>query len=290
MRSKPTMMDLILGRAKTDDRIRAVIMNGSRTNSNAPIDCFQDFDIVYVVNDIHSFTSDHSWIDYFGERIIMQLPDANSLFPALNKDRFAYLMLFTDGNRIDLTLISTQNHNQLMKRESLSKILLDKDQIIDPFPPSDDRDYRVKKPSPQQFLDCCNEFWWVSTYVAKGLWRKEVTYAKAMLEGPVRHMLMMMLEWHVGTTTDFTVSVGKSGKYLENYLDASLWEKFMDTYPNGEYENIWHSFFLMGDLFRTVALDVSSYFGYTYPSSDDATVSSYLKHVYGLPSDATQIY
>jgi aminoglycoside 6-adenylyltransferase len=290
MRNEQTMMDLILGKAKADERIRAVIMNGSRTNPQAPIDCFQDFDIVYIVNDIHSFTSNHSWVDYFGERIMMQLPDTNSLFPASNKDRFAYLMLFKDGNRLDLTLISVQSHNQLIKRESLSKILLDKDQIIAPFPSPSDRDYRVKKPSPKQFLDCCNEFWWVSTYVAKGLWRKEVTYAKAMLEGPVRHMLIMMLEWRVGTTTDFTVSVGKSGKYLENYLDASLWEKFMDTYPNGEYENIWNALFLMGDLFRTVALDVSSYFGYTYPSSDDAAVSSYLKHVYGLPSDATQIY
>jgi len=290
MRSEQKMMDLILTKAKKDDRIRAVIMNGSRTNPNAPIDCFQDFDIVYIVRDINSFTSDHRWVDYFGERIIMQLPDTSTLFPPSDKDRFAYLMLFTDGNRIDLTLVSIERYTELFERESLSRVLLDKDEILTPFPPPSDRDYRLNPPSPEQFADCCNEFWWVSTYVAKGLWRKEITYAKEMLEGPVRNMLIKMLEWHVGTTTNFTVSLGKCGKYLENYLDDPLWEEFIRTYPNGDYENIWKSLFIMGDLFRTVALAVASHFSYTYPSSDDNAVSSYLRHVRYLPFDATQIY
>lgn len=49
MRSEKEMFDLILDIAKGDDRIRAVYMNGSRTNQNAIPDIFQDYDIVYVV-------------------------------------------------------------------------------------------------------------------------------------------------------------------------------------------------------------------------------------------------
>ena len=37
------MMDLNLGIAKDDDRVRAVYMNGSRTNPNVPEDLFQDY-------------------------------------------------------------------------------------------------------------------------------------------------------------------------------------------------------------------------------------------------------
>ncbi|MGE7694022.1 aminoglycoside 6-adenylyltransferase [Lysinibacillus sp. NPDC094177] len=44
--------------ARKDDRIRAVIMNGSRTNLNAPKDIF--LDIVYVVTEIPSFIKDTS--------------------------------------------------------------------------------------------------------------------------------------------------------------------------------------------------------------------------------------
>ena len=43
MRSEKEMMDLILETAKNDERIRAVYMNGSRTNPNAPKDILDVF-------------------------------------------------------------------------------------------------------------------------------------------------------------------------------------------------------------------------------------------------------
>lgn len=46
---------LILNVAKNDERIRAVYMNGSRTNQNVKKDIFQDFDIVYVVRQTKPF-------------------------------------------------------------------------------------------------------------------------------------------------------------------------------------------------------------------------------------------
>jgi aminoglycoside 6-adenylyltransferase len=46
MRTKQAMLDPIVTTAERDDRIRAVIMNGSRANPHAPRDCFQNFDIV----------------------------------------------------------------------------------------------------------------------------------------------------------------------------------------------------------------------------------------------------
>ena len=54
------MLDLIINTAKEDERIRAVIMNGSRVNPHVKRDCFQDYDIMYVVKDIQSFTSNHN--------------------------------------------------------------------------------------------------------------------------------------------------------------------------------------------------------------------------------------
>ena len=66
MRSEQEMYQLILNIAKKDDRIRAVILNGSRANPNAATDLFQDFDIVYIVTEMTSFKSDPTWIDQFG--------------------------------------------------------------------------------------------------------------------------------------------------------------------------------------------------------------------------------
>lgn len=46
MRTEAEMYRLILEKARADERIRAVYMNGSRTNPNVPKDIFQDYDVV----------------------------------------------------------------------------------------------------------------------------------------------------------------------------------------------------------------------------------------------------
>ena len=95
MRTETEMLDLILQIAKTL-QVKAVAMSGSRTNPKAPKDEFQDYDVVYVVDDLDNLTSDLSWLDLFGKRIIEQEVGFGH--------RRLFLMLFEDGNRIDLTL------------------------------------------------------------------------------------------------------------------------------------------------------------------------------------------
>src|SRR5699024_4370382 len=101
MRTQKEMLALILKVAKEDERIRLVGLNGSRTNENAPVDIFQDYDIAYLVTDMQAFIEQRSWLDVFGERIIMQVPEDMSLFSSELGNRYSYLMLFEDGNRID---------------------------------------------------------------------------------------------------------------------------------------------------------------------------------------------
>ncbi|MEH7670179.1 aminoglycoside 6-adenylyltransferase [Bacillus sp. JJ689] len=289
MRTEKEMLDVIINTAIEDERIRAVIMNGSRVNPNVKRDCFQDYDIMYVVNDIQSFTSNHNWIHRFGEIMIVQMPEEMSLVQPDEDGKFPYLMQFMDGNRIDLTLVPVELIKKFVGQDSLSKLLLDKDNCLEEFPPASDKDYLVKKPTEKEFLDCCNEFWWCSTNIAKGLWREELSYAKGMLEGPVRDMFIVMLEWYIGMKTDFTVNTGKFGKHFERYIEEDMWEQFKRTFSNAEYENIWESFFVMGDLFREVANEIANTYEYQYPQDDDK-VTNYLKHVKALPKDSTSIY
>lgn len=66
MRKEKEMFDLIISTAQRDDRIRAVYMNGSRTNKKVKKDLLQDYDIVYVVKQNRPFYEDKYWIDIFG--------------------------------------------------------------------------------------------------------------------------------------------------------------------------------------------------------------------------------
>ncbi|WP_312094641.1 aminoglycoside 6-adenylyltransferase [Niallia sp.] len=289
MRTEKQMLDLVLEVANEDGRVRAVCMNGSRTNPNVPKDPFQDYDIVYIVDDMESFLNQPNWVDVFGERIIMQTPEDFSLYPSELGGRFSYLMLFIDGNRIDLTLIPIEEKESYCQEDGLTMVLLDKDGSLPLVQPSTDKDYWVKQPTAEQFADCINEFWWVSTYVAKGLWRQEILYAIDHMN-IVRAMLLKMLEWKVGIETDFSLSVGKNSKYLMQYVDEQTWEKLMHTYPCGDYEQVWGALFSMAALFEESALEVGEQFEYRYPLEEAAKVKGYLKHVQKLQPNATEIY
>lgn len=289
MRTENEMMDLILGIAKEDERIRAVILNGSRANPNARQDSFQDYDIVYVVTELEPFKRNLDWIQLFGEMMILQLPDDMVDPPPEEYPGYGYLMQFADGNRIDLTCVPISNLDEFLD-DSLSVLLLDKDGIVPPFPLPDESSYLPKPPIEKTFDDCCNEFWWVSPYVAKGLWRRELIYARQMMDLHVREQLMKMLVWYIGVQTEFKVSPGKFGKHFQDFLDAVLWEKLCQTYADANYEHTWDALLAMGDLFRTVAVVVGDHFGFEYPVGDDERVSAHLQHVRALPVDAVEMY
>lgn len=79
MRDEKEMFGVILGVAERDSRIRAVYMNGSRTNPNVAKDAFRDYDVVYVVTETMPYVENPNWISVFGEVAIVQEPDRNDL-------------------------------------------------------------------------------------------------------------------------------------------------------------------------------------------------------------------
>jgi aminoglycoside 6-adenylyltransferase len=263
-------MKLILDVAKNDKRIRLVTLEGSRANKSVPRDKFQDFDISYFVTDIDSFKSSDKWLNQFGQRILMQKPEDMELFPPELGNWFSYLMLFADDHKIDLTLIPIDELEQyLSESDGLVKLLLDKDSKINKKMDPNDEKYHIKKPSAREFDDCCNEFWMVSTYVVKGLARKEILFAIDHLNEIARPNLLRMMAWKIGIENDFSLSVGKNYKYIQNYLDINDWEKLLNTYAENSYENMWQSLFNCYDLFRKYSKLIAHHLSYDYPDYDE---------------------
>ncbi|WP_040329259.1 aminoglycoside 6-adenylyltransferase [Clostridium ihumii] len=279
MRSEKEIMDLILNIAREDERIRAVYMGGSRTNPNVEKDIYQDYDIVYVVTETKSFLEDKNWISMFGDIAIVQEPDLIDVAFGKKGDfsrSYTWLMLFKDGNRIDLGIKIKEEALQQYNNDKLNLKLLDKDNIILNLSKPTDIDYWIKKPTEAEFKGCCNEFWWCLNNVAKGIARDELPYAMWMFNVPVRDMLVKMIEWHIGVNTKFSLSAGKMGKYFKKYLSDDLYEMYAKTYSNSDYDNFWISVFKACELFRIVADNVSSKLGYKYNQMEDKNMTDYL--------------
>ena len=252
-RSEAQMLRLILQTAETL-QIEAVAMSGSRTNPKAPKDEFQDYDVVYVVDDLDNQTSDLSWLDRFGKRIIEQEVTLGH--------RRLYLMLFEDGNRIDLTLCPKEHIQEWVDSEADYTVLKDEKGLFESHTTSPKR-YWTSPASQVDFEKACNEFWWVSAYVVKGICRKQVIYATDHLYGICQQELLKILTWQVASDRG-TVDIGKNYKYLFNYLPAEKEKEFSALLDFSSVEKLTHSLFATIELFHQETQSLANKMGFDY--------------------------
>jgi len=253
MRTDQEILGLILQIAKKL-QVDAVALSGSRTNDQVQKDEFQDYDVVYVVDDLDNLTRDISWLDSFGTRIIEQ--------HNVIGDRRLYLMLFEDGNRIDLTLCPKEHIKEWVDSEADFTVLNDPQGLFVPYAPTPKR-YWTAPASATDFDKSCNEFWWVSAYVVKGICRKQIIYATDHLYGICQQELLKILAWQVASDKG-TVDIGKNYKYLFNYLPIEKEKEFSALLDFSSIEKITQSLLATIQLFHQEAQSLAQKMGFKY--------------------------
>ena len=253
MRTETEMLDVILKTAETL-QVAAVAMSGSRTDTKASKDEFQDYDVVYVVENLDELITDLSWLDQFGKRIIEQEVGLGQ--------RRLYLMLFEDSNRIDLTLCPKEHIKEWVDSEAGFTVLEDPEHLFEPYSQNLER-YWTNPASAIEFEKVCNEFWWVSAYVVKGICRKQVIYATDHLYGICQQELLKVLAWQVASDRG-AVDIGKNYKYIFNYLPAQKENEFSSLLDFSNSDKITQSLFATMKLFHQEAQTLAQKMGFDY--------------------------
>ena len=253
MRTDQEMLGLILQIAKKL-QVDAVALSGSRTNQKIQTDEFQDYDVVYIVDDLDNLTSNLSWLDQFGKRVIEQEVTLGH--------RRLYLMLFEDGNRLDLTLCPEDHIQEWVESEADFTVLEDTKGLFETYSPSPDR-YWITPATETDFEKSCNEFWWVSAYVVKGICRKQVVYVTDHLYGISQQELLKVLAWQVAADKG-TVDIGKNYKNLFNYLPTEKRKEFSDLLDFSSIEKLIQSLYATMKLFHQEAQILAQKMGFKY--------------------------
>lgn len=277
MRSEKEVLQMITDFANCHNDIRLVAMNGSRTNPQVRKDNYQDYDIVFVVEDIEVWKASRDWIKEFGEVLIMQEPEAGTLWPNTLGNWYSFLIQYRDGIRIDLILVPLAECTAYLQSDSLIEILLDKDGFVKEKLISSEKDYYVKKPTAANYLDSCTEFYWVSLYVHKAVQRKEQLYAIEHLN-IVRTEFLRMLSWDIGFDYNFTVNLGKDYKWLEKYLPPLIWKQLLKTYSVESYQEISASLLLLLELFRKYAATVAIKLNFIFPQHYHQDIRDFIQN------------
>lgn len=253
MRTETEMLDVVLKTAETL-QVEAVAMSGSRTNQKTSKDEFQDYDVVYVVENLDELITDLSWLDRFGKRIIEQEV-------TLGHSRL-YLMLFEDGNRIDLALCPKDRIKEWVDSEAGFTVLEDPNGLFEPYSPSPQR-FWTNPASAIDFENACNEFWWVSAYVVKGICRNQIIYAIDHLYGICQQEFLKILAWQVASARG-KVDIGKNYKYLFQYLPAEKEKEFSNLLDFSSIEKLSQSLLATMQLFHREAQRLAQKLGFDY--------------------------
>lgn len=171
-------------------------------------------------------------------------------------------MLFEDGNRIDLTLCPQEHMKEWVESEASYTVLVDDKGLFESYSPNSQR-YWTSPASQKDFEKSCNEFWWVSTYVVKGICRKQLIYATDHLYGICQQELLKIMAWQVASDRG-KVDIGKDYKYLFNYLPAEKEKEFSTLLDLSSIEKISQSLFATMNVFHREAQDLAKKMGFIY--------------------------
>ncbi|MDR2571394.1 MAG: aminoglycoside 6-adenylyltransferase, partial [Oscillospiraceae bacterium] len=227
--------------------------------------------------------NDKKWLEQFGDIILafdayrnqnkFMIKEINDL-----SQRIVWSMLFTDGNRIDLMLEvadEAMKHKHIEGEATIK--LIDKDNCLPKGKPIQVKNTTILKPTESQYLACCSGFWWFICYIGIGVARNQFPYVVEWLYSHNSMTLKTMIQWYIGTQTDFSISREKDNRYYEKYLKADLHDLYIETYSDSDRKNLWNAIFSSCELFSKTACSVGDYFGFIYNKHEEASIIEYLK-------------
>lgn len=277
MRIEREMMETIHSFIEKHPDIQCAYLNGSRANPNAPIDIYQDYDLVCVVDSLSPYINTSSWLNQLGAVSFIQEPNWQ-VKGDLSIQWYGWLILFEDHNRIDLTL-ETRDHFMSKTKDSMTKVLYDPHHYFDQNIVSSDRDYWISKPSQAIFHESVNNFWWCLNNVGKGIMRDEMPYALKMFHQECIGALDQVIEWDLAFQHTFKLNPGKLGKWFKDFMEPHDYERYLKTYTSAKKDALWEGIDCAMDLMSLYAKRVAKALDYPYIESEEHAIRSYLSWI-----------
>jgi aminoglycoside 6-adenylyltransferase len=251
-----------------------------------PVDLFSDYDVIVFVPDPAAFVADLEWQSVWRQPLA-RWGDEDELYGHEISFRG---VVYDDWLKIDWSIWPERLLEVIAGRSALPdrldvgyRVLLDKTGVTERWQAPTYRAHIPSPPTQAEYDALVDEFWWSSSYVAKGLWRGEVVNAKRALDVDMKlGVLRRFLEWKVELENDWSVKPGAYGRGLERMLEPETARELAATYAGAGIEENWEALFATIALFRRIAIEVGEAMGLVYPQQLDETATAYLEAVRDL--------
>lgn len=289
MRTEKEIIDSVIDVATADDSVRAVI----RTDLRPVRDYLYSYQFCFIVDDIDKFDDDGIFENCFGKRVLLYRGDRN--YPEMFDNTKAHLMVLEDGITLVIKAMDRDTFLSMFRREDehenvwigdTYQKILDKNNILPEIKRLEETQTLFSgKPSEEEFLSTCNEFWWVMKTFAEYTLRQELPAAMFYLNVAVRDLLNKMLRWHIYLKSGEPVDMGILDSRFEELLEEDLFGLYKKTYPAADYDQIREAFDAAALLWNRAGNMVVDSCGFTYPAGTETGMLELIRSLKGRTED-----
>lgn len=260
---------------EANEDLRVFSMNGSKVNSTIPDDIFKDYDVVFFSTDFSKYINDSSFLDIFGDRLIQTEPESDPKSPneLLHGDGYVYLVQYVSGLRIDFQFRALSQLDSYLKEDSLTKIIADKDKLIQTHIVPSDTDYWLEQPTEKDVLFSITEFWWLFPNILKATLRNQLLLSEFYLDLARKELFQLMI-WGIASKEGWDKNYGKEFTALLKYLTKKEHSCVMSLFNVGSQKQIYDALLEMMALYE----DTSATLFDGFSQLDTATLDEY-RHI-----------
>ena len=190
---------------------------------------------------------------------------------------YIFLLQYKDGTRIDLSFRSIREVHDAVKEDSLTKVLLDKGNILKNVPKPDEKSYHIKEPSPEKWDKCLNELLWIPICIMKAIKRDEIPLVQFYYANCFLPEIGKLAAWYAGSLKNWEINTGKGNKWIQRYLDKKTYNDYIRLFFYSDNKDIIKNLDTARELIRSLSSEICKKTGYEYPHQYDKNTEEFLK-------------
>jgi aminoglycoside 6-adenylyltransferase len=271
--------------AEAQPEIRAAIVLGSRARLERPADQWSDLDLWLLVTDAQPFLAATAWLEALG-RPIVSFVEATA-----TGDQRERRVLFEGGLDVDFIPVPVPVVATMLQQGGLPdgvrqilaagyRVVVDKDNFAQQLPAEATLARpAVALPTQVAFTEFVGDFLYHVIWAAKKLGRGELWSAHGCLDGPLKGMLLRMIEWHARARKGAAYNTWHRGRFVEQWADPRAVAALPEIFARYDRDEMDRALVATHEIFRLLAVETAAAAGLVYPVDADAEVRSLLHSI-----------
>jgi aminoglycoside 6-adenylyltransferase len=260
--------------AEREPNIRLALLLGSQARTKMPADPFSDIDLVLFALDAERLLEDEGWIAGLGPYWTSHI-ESNALETGPERR-----VLFEDGQDVDFSVfpadfmpaISADARAMAILRRGF-RALVNKDTVELPVPAAEPA---ATPPSPSEFSNLVNDYWFHLVWTAKKLRRGELLTSLEATNGYLRGLLVRAVRWHAVARGPSGREVWHGARFFEQWADPRVIRDFPETVAQYDARSVARALRANRALFRWLTDELSESLSFPSPLRDRPGLSTYL--------------